>query len=152
MVEKLFFHLLNLMLVNAYKLYMKYGTPNLRGKRQHQKFRTDIVKALIESAPNALKPALQNMGRRVGEPLSCLTGQHYPEYIIAKEGAKRSRPLRDCIACKPKRKQTSFICQTCNPPVPLCVGTCFQVYHTHKHYKRVLQGNGDLALSDSDSD
>ena len=53
--KKLFFHLLNLMLVNWYKLYRKFG-PDGQSKRSHVKYRCDIVSALLESATTAPKP------------------------------------------------------------------------------------------------
>ena len=158
--KKLFFHLLNLMLVNAYKLYLKFG--NGQGRRSHVKFRSDIVTALIESATTANKP--KTSGGRTPTPVGRLHGHHFPVYLPSKPGAKRKHPVRDCVACNPgkskhvgfKRQQSSYMCDKCE--VPLCVPGCFKVYHTHKHYKRILQpeegasAGGQDFSSDSSSD
>ena len=151
--RKLFFHLLNLVVLNAYKLFLKYGKPP--SNRAHQKFRAKLVSALMESAIDAPVPSATP--RRRGEPVDRMQGQHFPMYNIpGKESAKRKHPQRDCAACnvKPKdrnghkRKQSVFMCDKCR--VPLCVPECFKVYHTYKHYKRVLQEGSGSSSSDSD--
>ena len=151
--KKLFFHLLNLMLVNAYKLYRKLV--NGQRRRSHVKFRADIVNALIESATEVNKPK-RKVGRKP-TPVGRLHGHHFPVYIPAKQGAKRKRPVRDCVACNPgqskrvgfKRQQSSYMCDKCE--VTLCVPECFRVYHTHKNYKRILQSDEDAAASGNNS-
>lgn len=159
--KKLFFHLLNLMLVNSYKLYRKFG-PDGQSKRSHVKYRCDIVSALLESATTAPKP--KRSGGRIQNPIGRLRGQHFPVYMTAQGGAKRRRPLRDCVACNPKaskrtgfkRKQSSYMCHKCE--VTLCIPECFKIYHTHENYKRILQpdeagaaGGHDSSSSGSDA-
>ena len=139
--RKLFFHLFNLMLVNSYKLYLKYGNPPKR--RAHQTFRAQLVHALIDSAPQAPRPQVR--GGKKPEPIGRLIGSHLPVHIPAKPNAVKARPQRDCVGCNPeakkrngfKRKQTIYMCEKCN--VALCVPTCFRVYHSHQDYKRILR-------------
>ena len=130
--KMLFFHLFNLLLVNVYVLYRKYG--NAPKRRTQAKFRESLVHALVDSAVNAPLPDVSK-GRRT-EPLARLSGRHFPSYHPQKEGAKWKRPLRDFKACNMatcdcigfKRKQTSFYCPKC--VVSLCVPDCFENYHT----------------------
>ena len=83
--KKLFLHLFNLLMVNAYVLYKKYGQ-NIK-KKSHLEFRMQIVKSLIDSAPNALKPS---RGGRKSDPIDRLLGRHFIGHIPAKDGAKRN--------------------------------------------------------------
>ena len=150
--KKLFFHFLNLMVLNSYKLYLKYG--NRPSKRSHQKFRSALVSSLVKSAVNAPRP--QGSRGRKPEPLDRLQGSHFPVYIPAKQGAKRKHPQRYCVACNMssknrvghKRSQSIYMCNKCEKP--LCIPDCFRIYHTHKHFKRHLQGwsNSDDSSSD----
>jgi hypothetical protein len=138
--KKLFFHLFNLMLVNAYKLFQKYGDPPK--KKSHLQFRCDIVKSLIESSPLSPKPSRR--GGKKPQPLERLQGMHLPQHIPAKVGAKKLKVQRDCVACNVEvkkrvghqRHQTIYQCHICQ--VPLCVPKCFEIYHTIQNYKAYL--------------
>ena len=139
---RLFFHLFNLALVNAFLLYRK--TPACANpKRSHLAFRQTIIKALFAEATDYTLPGKR--GHR-SEPMARLAERHFPSYIPAKEGAKRQRPLRNCVACNlpsrsqrddHKRKQTSFMCMDCD--VALCVPQCFTIYHSVQNYKAALR-------------
>ncbi|MCG7879142.1 MAG: transposase [Candidatus Thiodiazotropha taylori] len=144
--KKLFFFFFNMILTNSYALYRKYGTnKNLKS----QDFREQIAISLILEAPEAPKP--KPARKRPLTNSDRLTGRHFPAYNVAKEGAKRKHPARDCVACNPsfknrgpratkyKRNSTAFHCPDCN--VALCVPRCFEVYHTYQNYKQVLNGN-----------
>lgn len=145
--KTLFFHLFNMLFVNSYILYRKYG--QLIKRRIHQTFRQELAHALIDSATTAPHP-IPNKGRK-SEPIDRLVGRHFPAYIPCKEGAKRLYPLRDCKACNVsqykrddfKRKPTSFYCPDCN--VSLCVPQCFKLYHSNKHFR------GEIASQSSDT-
>jgi hypothetical protein len=75
------------------------------------------------------------------EVLDRLTGRHFAGHIQPKEGAKKQKPMRDCIVCNLpkaqragfKRKQTAFECMQCSKP--MCMPLCFERYHTLKDYK-----------------
>ena len=43
----------------------------------------------------------------------------------------KKKPQRRCVVC-PKRKETRFICETCD--VGLCAVLCFKNYQTMKKY------------------
>lgn len=146
---KLFLHLFSRMLVNSFILSKKGGVQFKNKKRAHINFRQSLVSALLEESAEVPLPGRK--GRQV-EPEGRLTERHFPSYIVAKEGAKRRRPLRDCKACNVnpkqrqgfKRVQTSFMCADCN--VALCVPDCFRAWHTYQNYRAVLQ------QTDSDGD
>ena len=158
--KKLFFHLVNLCVINAYLLYRKFSEDEK--KLEHYEFRRSLCEALILEAPNAPKPSASAGRRLTGERPHRLTERHFPESIPPKPGMKRQRPCRDCVACNPskknrqgfKRKQTSYWCPDCKKP--LCMPDCFRVYHTVLNYKPVLRPvlaavNGN-DMSDSDSE
>ncbi|XP_060572694.1 piggyBac transposable element-derived protein 4-like [Ruditapes philippinarum] len=156
--KKLFFHMLNMLVLNSYKLFLKYGNRNGATRRSHQQFRSKLVRALIQSAENAPRPK-ESIGRKLAEPLDRLLGTHHlPIYIPAKIGAKRKHPQRDCVACNQsakkrdghKRQQSIYMCEKCN--VVLCIPDCFRIYHSYKDYKRILQNNSNDASSVSDDD
>ncbi|XP_021344408.1 piggyBac transposable element-derived protein 4-like [Mizuhopecten yessoensis] len=154
--KKLFFHLLNVCIINAYILFKKFG-PNDGCKKEHQAFRMAVCESLLSEAVTAPRPYVERGRKSVGVKPTRLTDRHFPNYIPAKPGAKRARPLRECFACNVKkslretsqRKQTSFWCEECK--VALCVPKCFQVYHTIQNYRGVLlPGEENSSPSDSE--
>lgn len=145
--RKLFFHLYNLAVANAYILHNKYAEK----KYSQHDFRVEVARALIEQAPNAPKPS--KSGRKaVGDLCDRLTGRHFPEFIQPQPGAKKQNPTRVCYVCKPskrrpgarKRKETRYCCPTCDKA--LCVVPCFRIYHTYQNYRQ------QFGESDSESD
>ncbi len=141
--KKLFFHLFNLLLVNSFILYRKWNGED--DKRLHIKFRMSLIRQLLQES-DAPRPSMIRGRRWLADPVMRLRpGKHFPCYIPAAEGAKRKRPLRDCIACNAKakdrtgysRKQTSFMCEMCE--VALCVPDCFAAYHNYRNFKAHLQ-------------
>ncbi|XP_052762974.1 piggyBac transposable element-derived protein 4-like [Mya arenaria] len=136
--RKLFFHIMNICIVNAYRLYEKYTTN--RPKKDHEGSRKSVVEALIIEGGGP-RGQTERRGRPIlGEKPARLTGKHFPAFIPAKQGAKQAKPCRDCVACnvKPenregsKRKQTAYWCPDCQ------VALCFRIYHSHYDYKAVL--------------
>ena len=94
-------HLFNVLIVNAYVLYMKYN--NNTKKRSHMDFRIQLAHALIESAPNAPKP--KRVGRKSDNNIARLTERHFIGHIRPKPGAKRQKVQRDCVVCNPSKKK-----------------------------------------------
>jgi hypothetical protein len=154
--KKLFFHLFTVCTVNAYLLYRKYAPE--AGKNGHHAFRMYVCEALLREAEGAPRPATEKGRKHKGDKPTRLTDRHFPDNIPAKPGAKRMRPCRDCVGCNPtlkdrvtfKRKQTAFWCPECD--VALCVPRCFQVYHTVKHYRRVLLPGANESSSESSNE
>lgn len=124
--QKIFYHLLDISLWNAYVLYKRNG-----GKDSHLLFRLEIVDRLIERHAHVTD--------RIGRPGLLpnpmrLTERHFLEIIPPTE--KKLRPARQCYVCslqknennKRIRKETRYFCPDCD--VGLCLTPCFKIYHT----------------------
>lgn len=147
---KLFFHLINLAVTNAYLLYRKHNT-NPR-PLTHYKFRTQLANELTACHVPAKRPKKGRRSDKDNE--SRLNERHFPALIPVAEGAKRKHASRRCVACNKntgkrrvpgvpdRRKETSYWCPDCQKP--LCVDSCFRRYHTLVHYMN------DSSSSDSD--
>jgi hypothetical protein len=84
--KKLFFHLLNLAIINAYLLYVKFNTDEK--KLNSHDFRMALVRALINEAPDAPKPSTKKGRKHIGDKPTRLIERHFPDYIPTKPGAK----------------------------------------------------------------
>lgn len=124
--KKIFFHLFDISLWNAFVLYQKHG-----GKYSNLNFRLDLVDRLIERHGT--------VNERIGRPGILpnplrLTERHFLEVIPATE--KKLRPTRQCFVCCSKRnesgkrirRETRYFCPDCG--VGLCLSPCFKIYHT----------------------
>ena len=137
--RKLWVHLLNMCIMNAFVLNRKFGQ---EPKLAHFEFRIQLAKQLLESAsvdiPDSLDPQDICVHR--------LHGKHYPEKIPS--GSKAKPNPRACIVCKitktesqktgvsERKKYTSVQCDKCRKP--MCVPYCFKLYHTQKNYREIL--------------
>ena len=136
--RKLFIHILNMALLNAYILHSKYGNKKL----SHEEFTISVISQWLEEGVNncnwKLPPLVSN--RMEGD--ARLSERHFLSHIPCAVGAKRLRPSRPCFVCNqiPRvegvpvcRKWTSFWCEECKKP--LCLEFCFKLYHTVNDYK-----------------
>ena len=117
--KRVFFHLLDLCLVNAYIVYTTTQTTHM----SHMDFRLAVAADLIARS-QAIVPDVPREASHL--PVRLIGRDHFPE-----PGSKR-----DCRVCSRrdmKRKQTNYQCNTCK--TPLCVHPCFRQYHTQKNYK-----------------
>ena len=116
--KRVFFHLLDTTIVNAYILYKQSSTTN---KLSHMDFQLAIAQSLISDCPRQPHSATSP-----SDTPQRLMGQHFPE----------PGPSRDCKVCShratAKRKRSTFKCDICN--VTLCIHPCFKKYHTLKKY------------------
>ena len=104
--KRVFFHMLDVTLVNAYILYSKSITDK---SISHLDFRIAVAEGLANTPPRLL-------GRN-----------HFLE---------RSGQQRECTVCSNRRSgkriTTAYRCSSCK--VPLCIDPCFQKYHTVLNY------------------
>ncbi len=123
--KKMFRHLLDISVLNAFIIYKKGGG---------QKTRLNFIIMLGENLISTYRPNVQKAsssgGRsnRLIEKPSRLIGRHFPENCPPSE--KKTRPQRKCAQCQKnnKRKESSYWCSECN--VGLCVTPCFKLWHT----------------------
>ena len=120
--RKLFFHLLNMAITNAYLLYVKA----MRGESKHLchlDFRAKVAADLIvEGIPTAAWTPPKLSGLVVPNEARFLE-RHFPEPVPVQEGKRRHRK---CGLCKVKN--TTMRCRDCQKF--LCAWPCFKVFHT----------------------
>ena len=124
--KRVFFHLLDLALVNSYVLY-KAVTKSKKTKQLQ--FRVSVAKSLIEDLE---RPHHRHHPPELDLPI-WLTERVFPEPI---PDGKRA----DCRVCSVRRAgqshQTGYRCKLCHRPLRLYL--CFERYHTLKDYKKIL--------------
>ena len=127
--KKLFFHLLDIAVQNAYALYKLENSV----KPQLAEFRLQLIRELYELY-GSQRPNFT--GRPTTDIPLRLTARHFPS-LIPSSAIKKS-PQRKCIVCssstrRPKvRKDSRYQCTECD--VGLCINYCFKDYHTLKHF------------------
>ena len=129
--KKLFSHLLELTIWNAFILYNKTGH-----KKKSLNFRLDLIE---ESIAKYKKTSITSKGRPSSEdtPLR-LSTRHFPDIVLATE--KKKNAARLCVVCsrrknesgKKTRRELRHFCKECD--VGLCVVPCFKIYHTKYNY------------------
>ena len=142
--RKLFVHLLNMLILNAYILNKKFGNQKIN----HIEYREYIAGYLIKKAKgNSADIDEDNtMELNIEEDVNRLIGMHLPQKLYT-PATGRIKPLT-CKVCyigkkesqdkgKPRRrKSTSYKCLQCNKA--MCIEPCFRLYHLHHDYKSFL--------------
>lgn len=126
--RKVFFWLFETAIVNAYILYTKVSPQTKKIKQRV--FRKRLVTQLVGEKRNNNKrkrPDSLEQDERLNGKLHVL---------MPLEGTKK----KNCIVCSghgdgSSRKRTKLVCDTCESKPGLCVGLCFQKYHTQKDFK-----------------
>ena len=120
--KRIFFHLLDVTLVNAHILFQA----TVNKKVPQLDFRVAVAKSLLEGFQRHKHhhtPSAPELPTR-------LTERPFPEPISG-----TTRP--DCRVCSDRgagqRHQTGYRCKVCH--TPLCLYPCFERYHTLKDYK-----------------
>ena len=136
--RKLFMHILNMVLLNAYILHTKYGDKKL----SQEDFKIKVISQLIDESVEICNWDLPPLVSNRNEGPNRLTERHFPKHIPGAIGAKRSKPSRPCYLCsqiprvegiKVSKKWSSFWCAECKKV--LCIEFCFETYHTVYDYK-----------------
>ncbi|XP_040212523.1 piggyBac transposable element-derived protein 4-like [Rana temporaria] len=112
--EKLVLYLVQLSMFNAYVVYRQKTTAEER--LSFRKFQESIIRSLL--------------GMEAEERL---VGRHFPYPIPQTTNA---RPAGRCRVCARHglHKDTCFYCPHCSLKPALCIGTCFEDYHTKETY------------------
>lgn len=117
--KKIFLHMLQMILVNAFYLYNAYNVDN---KLPLYDFRLKVIEELLP--PKEAPPVQTPPGRNSNSVHRVVKNEERD----GKGGAKRKR----CRACfsEGKRKQTTYVCSACPGKPGLCeVGQCFEKFH-----------------------
>nr|CAI5827978.1 unnamed protein product [Callosobruchus analis] len=131
--KKVIFHLLDVALWNAHYLFNCCN----QNKKTLKQFRTEIIKSYLRISPD------QKDGREfvnyvqitksVPSKKSRLNAGHVLEAIPTPETVKGKRRIykrcKQCYIIK-KRKETAWQCRDCLGKPSLCVGECFQIWHS----------------------
>ena len=122
--KRIFYHLLDLSLVNANILYNEASPKPLH----HMDFRLAVAKSLLEN--HAGSTYFQSVNNDL--PLR-LTSRCFPERIPKNT---QYAGHHQCVVCgaKRKRSQTRYRCKTCQ--VALHIEDCFEVFHTKRDYTK----------------
>jgi len=120
---KLFFHLVDLTVLNSWILLSSCGT-----KYTHRDFRLLLLRNLIEEAGKSQDcPTPRLVGRPSAAATSVLRLEsHHNKHWPAKSSIHRH--CRLCSSCS-QRKRTVYKCARCD--VGVCVVPCFKEYHTN---------------------
>ncbi|XP_072159136.1 piggyBac transposable element-derived protein 4-like [Bemisia tabaci] len=128
--KKVFFHLMDLSVLNAHVLYKTVT----KKKISLHNFRLNLIEQLIEEHKVAnLTP---KGGRKSSEMPTRLIDRHFPSQIPP--NPKKQAPTRVCHVCSNsllhprKRKESRIECSDCG--VALCMVPCFKEYHTLKKF------------------
>ena len=134
--KKLFWRIIYICILNSFVVF-RVNNPD-SGISTHRQFRILLMEQLtkpllIARASPQSSVGLNHGGRRPGEDLSRLKGKHFA-YV---DTSKRRR----CVVCynkktlNNKRKDTkvSSFCPKCEEY--MCIGVCFEKYHTLVDYK-----------------
>ncbi|XP_072161371.1 piggyBac transposable element-derived protein 4-like [Bemisia tabaci] len=128
--KKVFFHLLDLAILNAYVLYKSVTKKKIS---LHQ-FRLNLIDQLI--AEHKVDNVSQKGGKKLTSLPIRLTEKHFPSQIPPTD--KKKSPTRQCHVCSntqliaKKRKESRYECKDCK--VTLCIEPCFQTYHSLARY------------------
>ena len=118
---KLFFHFLDLTVLNSWILLSSCGA-----KYTHRDFRLLLVRNLIEEAGKSQdRPTPRLVGRpsAAARNVLWLVSHHNKQWPV-----KSSTNLRCVCSSHGQRKRTVYMCARCD--VGLCVVPCFAEYHT----------------------
>ncbi|KAK3757441.1 hypothetical protein RRG08_038796 [Elysia crispata] len=118
---KLAIHLIQISILNGWTLYKHKG-----GKFDFYKFSRNVVAKLVFRDAIISTPENENLSR--------LTGRHFIFEIPPTE--KKLRPQKRCRVCYQRkvRRDIRFYCLSCPSQPGLCLGECFQRYHTKEAY------------------
>jgi hypothetical protein len=119
--KKLFFHLLDLTVLNSYILLDSCGA-----KLTLRDFRLGLIRDLIQEGGKVLGSQITPQGMP-----TLSTSRLEAKYVL--HWLERGTPRR-CRVCSARKKQsrTIYVCPKCN--VALCVVPCFKIYHTKSKF------------------
>nr|XP_013190046.1 unnamed protein product [Amyelois transitella] len=125
--KKLFFHILDLHLLNSYHIFKITCKDDF--SPSFRKYQLVLIEQLVQKyGEQSVHKTLPSTSRALEQPTRFLPGdgaRHMPSYV------PKQKKLR-CKLCarSKKRRTTRYMCAVCT--VALCVVPCFQLYHKKK--------------------
>ncbi|GFN89722.1 PiggyBac transposase uribo2 [Plakobranchus ocellatus] len=117
---KLAIYLIQIAVLNGWTLYRKRG-----GQGDFYAFSRNVIAFLVFR--DGVLPTLEN------ENLTRLTERHFIYEIPLTEGKLRPQKRKVCYK-RGRRRDTHFYCPSCSSKSGLCLGECFEKYHTKKSF------------------
>ncbi|KAJ8968637.1 hypothetical protein NQ314_002197 [Rhamnusium bicolor] len=126
--KKLFFHILDLAVLNSYQLYKTRTTDYV----PIEQYKTKLIKGLIKKYHTPLQRSGGGRRSDAADTDLRLTERHFFKFVPSTKTKKTA--MKRCVVCAKhgKRAESRYMCSTCD--VGLCVIPCFEVYHTRKIY------------------
>jgi len=126
--KKIFFHLVDLCLLNSFSAYKTVSGKNI----PIANFQLELIRQILNKYGKYNNSPNKGRASTKDEPTR-LTARHFPTDVPKNEVGKANR--RKCIVCSKnnKKKDTLYMCDLCD--VGLCVTPCFGIYHTKTNYK-----------------
>ena len=125
--RKIFFWLLEVMVINSYIIYKELARRRGDKPMTHLAFWRNLIQSLSEPLRSSVPPS-SRPGPRASQRLERLQPvPHFP---------RKGRKRRDCSDRDGgTRHLTAYQCATCFDDPSLCVDTCFEAYHTQRRYR-----------------
>ena len=137
--RKLFFHLFNMIILNAYLLNKKYG------KKKMSKH--DYIEYIVNYCVNESVEGATCIPKRAFNPSTDarLRDRHFPKKIPVRNGKVQGIMCKACNFTRAQliklgysgetlpRKTTTYWCEECQ--TPLCITPCFEAYHTISDFR-----------------
>lgn len=131
--KKAFMFILNTALFNS---FVVFKVLNPGKKIKFSSFLKNIAQNWIEKGyVHSESPG--NVSKRVSRedaPMRLSADMRQHKIVKITSSGNKKFPQKRCRVCKKngKRKETCFMCSYCE--IPLCMGKCFEDYHTKKNY------------------
>ncbi|XP_046827843.1 piggyBac transposable element-derived protein 4-like [Vespa crabro] len=125
--KKYFFHLLDIVVWNAYCLYKHKTHKNI----SIAAFHLQLIRQILSKYHK--ENLRQSSPRSADKYPFRLTDRHFLA-IYTSRNTKRKSNLRKCVVCSKNgvQRQTHYQCKICD--VGLCVCPCFETFHTKLYY------------------
>lgn len=130
--EEIFFHLIDLLLINAHAMYKAKTGKHI----SLADFQLELTRQLID------KYLQEEKNVKIGRPSAKaapmrLISRHFPQLVPAVPGGKKNSQ-RMCVVCKhteigtKHRRDSRYQCVQCD--VGLCITPCFEIYHSQETF------------------
>lgn len=123
--RKVFFWLLEVIIVNSYVMHCEISKKKKEKPMTHLRYRQTIISILSEGQITCSSSRQRSTPHRI------------ERLRPTKHFLQKTKKRRDCVVCSDRngtRHLTQYECQTCSNNPALCPTDCFKQYHTQRHY------------------